>query len=250
MRRSSNSDRRYDADSRTLLSLMERKVFGEISEAEFHFDLDMPDWMTRKPVNPGWKPGEGMNFGIGCHMLDQVLINFGRPTSVTAFYRTLRGVVSETEDSFTMILQYEPASPLIVSVKCNVRSTMRFPLKNFVRGSEGTWVKYGNDVQEDQIFEGLTSDDEAFGVQDEDAWGYLTTRTQVDPAQVQKGKYWEGRIRGLDGSYQQYYHDVARAIRGEIDVVCKPETARDGIRIIELARESAKKGVTLPFDLP
>jgi len=44
-----------------------------------------------------------------------------------------------------------------------------------------------------------------------------------------------------------YYVDVVKAIKGEAKVYCKPEQSRDGIKIIELARESAKKGVTVAW---
>ena len=37
-------------------------------------------------------------------------------------------------------------------------------------------------------------------------------------------------------------------IRGEGELVVRAETARDGLRIIEVARESADKGRTLPFN--
>jgi len=44
-----------------------------------------------------------------------------------------------------------------------------------------------------------------------------------------------------------FYRDLVAAIRGEAEVVVRPEVSRDGIRIIELARESAEKGSTVPF---
>ena len=46
----------------------------------------------------------------------------------------------------------------------------------------------------------------------------------------------------------RYYEDVVKAIRGEAPVVIKPEHARDGLRIIELGRESADQGKTLLLD--
>ena len=102
----------------TLQKLLDSSAMGEITDAEIHYDLDLPSWMAGM-TDPGWTPGEGMNFGIGCHSLDQALHLFGKPKSVTAFYRSLRGVKSETEDTFHMILQYDD-KPLIVHVKTHV----------------------------------------------------------------------------------------------------------------------------------
>ncbi len=56
-----------------------------------------------------------------------------------------------------------------------------------------------------------------------------------------------GKIPSKQGSYLDYYKDLVAAIRGEKELYVKPEESRTGIRIIELARESAKKGVTMPW---
>lgn len=239
--------RRYDSDMQTLIKLHTSNCLGEITEAEIHYDLDLPFWMQNM-TDPGWQPGDGMNFGIGCHSLDQALYLFGQPKSITAFYRTLRGIESKSEDSFSMILQYAN-SPLIVSVKTNVRSTMRYPLKYFIRGNDGTFIKFGDDRQEDQLtLQNMKPGDAGFGVEPEDTWGELTTRKQYSDSQVKQGELWIGRIKSEVSSISNYYDDVVRAIRGEIELVVKPETSRDGIRLIELARRSAEQGVTLPFD--
>ena len=44
-----------------------------------------------------------------------------------------------------------------------------------------------------------------------------------------------------------YYKDVVAAIKGEKEVLVKPEESRMGIRVIELAMESAEKGVTVEW---
>ena len=233
--------RRYDSDMQTLIKLQASKCLGEIHEAEIHYDIDFPFWM-KFMTDPGWQPGDGMNFGIGCHSLDQALHLFGRPKSMTAFYRTLRGIESESEDTFTMVLQYAD-SPLIVHVKTNVRSAMRYPLKYFIRGNDGTFIKFGDDRQEEQLtVENMKPADAGFGVEPEDMWGELTTRTQYSDSQTKKGDFWIGKVKSDVSSIANFYDDVARAIRGEIELVVKPETSRDGIRLIELARQSAKEG--------
>lgn len=199
-------------------------------------------------TDPGWQPGDGMNFGIGCHSLDQALHLFGKPRSVTAFYRTLRGVKSETEDTFTMILQYAN-SPLIVHVKTHVVSKMRQPLKYFIRGTKGTFIKFGDDRQEDQIRGGMKPTDPGFGDEPEANWGELQTVDQVLDYQKKDGDYWVAKVKAENKGIRQYYQDVYRAVRGEIEPVIKAETSLWGIRVIELARESATKQTTLPFDL-
>lgn len=79
---------------------------------------------------------------IGSHTIDQALLLFGRPKSVTGFLRALRGVESEVDDTFTIILQYgPPQQDLLVTIKTNIVSPMPDQLKYFVRGTKGTFVK-------------------------------------------------------------------------------------------------------------
>lgn len=53
-----------------------------------------------------------------------------------------------------------------------------------------------------------------------------------------------GKVPSQPGSYMDYYRDVVKAIRGKGELVVKPEESRMGIRVIELAQQSAKEGRT------
>lgn len=193
-------------------------------------------------------PGQGMLFGIGSHTIDQALVLFGRPATITGFYRSLRGIDSEIDDAFTIILQYggEKRNP-VVTVKTSVVCVMQHPLKFFIRGYDGSFVKYGEDLQESQAAKGIKATEEGFGAESEDTYGLLTTKKKFDGCQKEEGGRWVGKFPSLKGDYVGYYEDLVGAIRGKKELVVKPETARDGLRIIEIARESADKGCTLPF---
>lgn len=78
----------------------------------------------------------------GSHTLDQALLLFGRPKSVVAFLRVLRGIDSQVDDSFTAVLQYDaPQQDLLVTVKTTIVTPMKDQLKYFVRGTKGSFVK-------------------------------------------------------------------------------------------------------------
>lgn len=78
----------------------------------------------------------------GTHSLDQALVLFGRPKSVTGFFRVQRDAESEVEDSFTIILQYDGAQKdLLVTVKTAVVTPMDQQLKQLVRGTKGSFIK-------------------------------------------------------------------------------------------------------------
>lgn len=135
-------NRRYDSDFRTLRQVLDSGKLGEITEFQNHYDVDNPEWV-QKWTSPDLEPGEGMLYGLGTHNLDQTLLLYGKPKSVTAFTRALRRE-SKTDDSFTVVLQYEgKLKNLICTVKTTIVSTlpMEKQLKFMVRGRDGTFIK-------------------------------------------------------------------------------------------------------------
>ncbi|MCJ1295450.1 hypothetical protein MMC34_007013 [Xylographa carneopallida] len=243
-------NRRYDGDFRTISQLMSRRAFGKITECEIHYDADSPAWVS-KWDSPGLIPGEGMLYGLGSHTLDQALQLFGRPHSVTAFLRTLRNIDSETDDAFTVVLQYDGnQKDLLVTVKTTIVSPMERQMKLFVRGTEGSFLKFDEDLQADQVMAGMLSTDSTFGIEDSASYGLLSTVQEYD-AKIQtfdnRSKKYIGKWPTTAGRYLSYYEDVVAAIRGKADLRVKPEQARDVIRLIELARESHKKRVSVPW---
>ena len=245
------ADRRYDSDFRTVQKVVNSGVIGDIHEAAFHYDWDMPGWVAGNGDKP-YRPGAGMMFGIGCHKLDQALALFGRPAKVTGFYRALRpGAGNSTiDDTFTILLHYAPDGPhpnLEVVVKCNALNKMRYQFAYHIRGTKGSFVKFGEDPQEAQVVQQkMKPSDKGYGEESEDIWGELASETKFDGAQGQRGNIYWAKIKSEKGSWGDYYADVAKAVRGAEQVV-KAQTSADGIRIIELARESADKGQTMTF---
>ncbi|KAK3382544.1 hypothetical protein B0T24DRAFT_601946 [Lasiosphaeria ovina] len=241
-------NRRFDSDFLTLDHLLKNDALGEVREAEIHFDLPTPAWIS------GWtkkeySPGEGMAFGLGTHTIDQALVFFGRPSSVTAFLRSNRGVESDVDDTFTIILQYDRQN-LVVTVKTAIVSHLKDQLKYFVRGTKGSYLKFGFCPQEERAIAapGKPATDD-YGVEDERIWGTLTTTAEFDASQRfdPVSKLYIGKYPSLRGWCRGYYENVVAAIRGEQEVCVKPETARDGLRVIELARLSHERGCTIPW---
>jgi predicted dehydrogenase len=106
----------------------------------------------------------------------------------------------------------------------------------------------GEDPQIDQLFAGVKADDSSYGIEPEKYHGELFTKKQSDDSQKQDASgLWSGKVASSQGSYLDYYRDIVAAIRGEKEVVVKPEESRMGIRVVELAMESAEKGVTVQW---
>lgn len=135
------SDRRYDSDFRTLQDLVKSNAFGKITEFENHYDFDFPEWI-KGWSSPDYIPGDGMLYGLGTHSIDQALQLFGLPKSVTGFTRSLRGIESKTDDSFTVILQYEGEHKnLVTTIKTTVVTPQLQQLKFWIRGYKGSFFK-------------------------------------------------------------------------------------------------------------
>ena len=248
-------NRRWDAEFLTLQKLLKQDALGELTDVVIHYDFASPAWIqgwTDRAYTEG--SGEGMMFGLGSHSLDQALQLLGRPSKVTGFIRSLRHdkegnrIVSEVDDTFMIVLEYDGGNgktPVMCTVKTSVVNVVSEPLKLHVRGRNGTFIKYGECVQENQNAAGMKSTDESFGVDDEENWGSLVTSQKVEGAQQEwdeKRQKWIGKVKTERGYWRGLYENVAGAILGREELKVKAEESRDGIRVLELARESARKG--------
>ncbi|KAK4496697.1 hypothetical protein PRZ48_012680 [Zasmidium cellare] len=191
-------NRRWDGEFRTLQHLNQKDALGTITEAEIYYDIDNPPWIHLLSAKD-YTPGAGMLFGLGSHTLDQALVLSGRPKSVTAFLKVLRGI--------------------------------------------------DNDIQERQTLSGMTYEDPKFGVNPEDEYGILTTYGQFDNSQIydEASRKYAGRYPTLNGYNQGYYEMVANSVRRGKPLEVDAKTSRDGIRLMELARESHNKGATIQW---
>lgn len=201
-----------------------------------------------------YTPGTGIMIGIGSHTIDQALQLFGLPSHVTGFYRALRESApgSEIDDSYTIVLRYKNTHPdLEVIISTELISVMPNQLRYFVRGREGSFVKFGEDPQEEQRMGGMALDDPNLGVETEDRWGILNTKVKVDENQtlvkeLWGGDVWTGKVKSERGSGADYYRDLAKALRGG-PLVVDPQQSRDGLKLMELARKSMDEGRTFEF---
>ncbi|TKA79636.1 hypothetical protein B0A55_03424, partial [Friedmanniomyces simplex] len=141
-------------------------------------------------------------------------------------------------DSHTLILQYPNA--LMVTVKAAIVSPETEQLHFWVRGTTGSFKKFGVDVQEDQLKAGLRPGDEGFGVEPESLHGSLTT---VDGEGKMERRVYE--TIGPPKTYLEFYRVFAKALRGEGEVPVRAEEARDCLRVIEAAFLSSREGRTV-----
>ncbi|MDW7670674.1 MAG: oxidoreductase [Bacillota bacterium] len=222
-------NRRYDSDFMTLQQVIASRELGEIRLFESAFDRFRPE------VNlSAWRekqlPGSGILYDLGAHLIDQTVALFGLPVSLYADVQSLRG--GSVDDHFEIVLDYPDMKATLTS-----RPLIKEPLPRFaIHGLKGSFVKYGLDVQEDDLKAGKRRTDNTWGEEPESQWGILNTTSR------------RVTIPSLPGNYYAFYEAVHAHLTGGSPM---PITAQDGknvIRMIELAIESSQTGCKVRFN--
>ncbi|KAK4235300.1 hypothetical protein C8A03DRAFT_46536 [Achaetomium macrosporum] len=240
-------NRRWDSDFLTVRRLIGEGTLGRVIEFETHFDRLRPT----PPAGATWKASMGMAQGggalydLGTHLLDQVFVLFGMPSSVYGRFvrqregRLVKGVEGEADepDSVTAVLSYA-GTGLVVQVRIGVVCVESRQMRFWVRGSKGSYHKTGLDPQEDQLRGGGKATDADFGREEESKYGRLcllgddgTVVDKVCPTVEPE-------------TYVRFYQLFAKAVASgkEEDIPVPATQAAQVLRIIEAVRESAKTG--------
>lgn len=218
-------NRRWDGDFLTVRRLLAEGALGKIAQFESHFDRYRPE--VRQRWREAGGPGSGLWFDLGPHILDQSLQLFGQPDWIQADLAAQRpGALSD--DYFHVVLGYGEMR-VVLHGCCLVSATMpRF----VIHGSEGSFIKFGMDVQEEQLKLGLRPPAANWG---------------LDPEPGQLSRMVEGQSRvqavnGEAGDYGAYYRGVCAAIRGEAGNPVPAVEALAVMALLDLARESDSQG--------
>ncbi len=222
-------NRRWDGDFMTVRKVLSKNLLGRLVSFEIHFDR------YKEEVKEGtWKEervtGAEILYNLGAHLIDQVLLLFGKPGTVWADIGVQRtgGVV---DDYYHLVLGYPG---LHVTLKSSYQ--VREPGPRYIlHGTDGSFLKWGLDPQEAQLKSGKNPSDEDFGLESKKYWGKLNTSVN--------GLHFTGRIESLKGNYMAFYDNIAEVIREGAEPAVQPEQAADVIRIIRAAIQSNEKGI-------
>jgi predicted dehydrogenase len=216
--------RRWDGDFRTVRKIVEAGELGKIVEYECRYDRFRPN------PKPGWRerpaPGSGVLFDLGAHLIDQALVLFGAPQAVTAELLRQRES-SEVDDAFDVFLEYPG-----LRVALRARILAYAPGPHFtVHGTQGSFLKYGMDPQEEILKKGEPVPWGAhWGEDSQEFWGTLS-RVGEAPQ----------RVKTEAGDYRGFYQNLRDGIVEGKPLAVQPDTALQVIRIIELARRASEQ---------
>ena len=220
-------NRRWDADYRTVRRCIQAGLLGRVSTYIARYDRFRPQFRG------GWReqdrPGSGVLFDLGAHLVDQALQLFGLPETVLADVRGQRPDAA-TDDYAHLVLGYGALRAIL-----HAGSLVRLPGPRFeVHGDKGSFVKHGLDPQEEALRLGRRPGEPGWGVEAEARHGTLATDAG--------GLLVTGTLASEPGAYETFYRQMARAVRGEAGVPVRPEEARDTIRVLEAALAASRDG--------
>ncbi|MHB8007222.1 oxidoreductase [Clostridium botulinum] len=229
-------NRRWDSDFRTVKKVIENNLLGEIVEYEAHFDR-FRNYLKENSWKEENHAGSGILYDLGSHLIDQAQCLFGLPKEIFSDLRIQREK-SNIIDNFEVILNYDK---LKVTLKAGM--LVREKGSHFmVLGTKGSFIKYGMDIQEENLKNGLIPKDfKDWGKEPETLWGKINTEVNE--------LHMDGKIESELGDYRSFYKNVYLSILGEEELEVKPIQARNTIRIIELAQKSSEEKMWIKFIL-
>lgn len=228
-------NRRFTSDTRTVKKLIDSGFLGEIKDYESHFDR----YRTDPRPNGAWReqsiPGSGIFYDLGSHLVDQSLWFFGMPEAVTAEINRQRPW-AQADDHFDVRLHYPTFTATLKS-----GMICRIPGPTFMlHGTNGSYVKYGLDVQEATLDSGAIPRGKDWGREPEEIWGTINTE--------HRGVKIQGKVESEPGDYRDYFINLRDAINGNAELAVKPEEARNVMWIIELAFQSSREKRTVTVE--
>jgi scyllo-inositol 2-dehydrogenase (NADP+) len=229
-------DRRWDGDFFTVKKLVASGRLGKIAEYECRYDRFRPEPKANAWRERAGQPGAGVLFDLGPHVIDQALVLFGEPQTITASAFCQRDT-SQVDDSFDVCLEYPELRAM-----GRARIIAFAPGPHFlVHGTGGSFVKFGMDPQEarlrgENIPDGTDWGAE-WGEEPESLWGTLSL---VGEPSV--------KVKTERGDYRGFYANVRDAIEKKTPLDVTPEQALRTMRAVMLAHKSSREKRTVAWE--
>jgi scyllo-inositol 2-dehydrogenase (NADP+) len=224
-------NRRLDGDFIYVTELLRRAELGDVRLFESRWDRFRPQ------VGPGWRnqdvPGAGLLWDLGPHLIDQALCLFGQPDRVSADIARQRSA-AVVDDYFELTLHYGQMRCILSASTLIALPRARFA----VHGMSGSCLTFGVDPLEEALRGSGKPGESALRDRVDSMRG-----VRVDAAGRREELQFEA------GRWEEFYTDVATAIRQGTAPAVDPQQARAGIAIIEQALLSCTRR-TLPSSAP
>lgn len=226
---SSFQNRRWDSDFLSVKAAIVGGLVGRVVHFESHFDRYRPE--VRQRWRESDRPGGGVWFDLGPHLVDQALQLFGLPNRVQASFARQRAG-SLVEDWSHVVLEYSARRIILHAAMLAAGGFHRF----LVHGTEGSVVKRKADRQEAQLIAGMKPGDHGWGVDADDMLFFDGSGTCTER-------------RALPGDQRSFYRSITAALRGEAPNPVTPAQILGVMAVIEAAVFSAHLGAAVELAL-
>jgi scyllo-inositol 2-dehydrogenase (NADP+) len=210
-------NRRFDADFMTVQKVIDSGLLGDIITYEAYYDRYKPILNAKK-----WKeeaaPANGILYDLGSHIIDQVIVLFGKPTAVNG-ETFIQRANSQVVDAFELKMK---ASGVNIRLRSSLMVKEQGP-RYIIHGTKGTYTKYGIDLQEDHLTAGLWPGQVGFGIDPID--GQLVTSY--------KDLELRSSVKTEVGNWMQLFDNLADAIEKGSPMIISKEQIFAQIEIIE-----------------
>jgi len=210
-------NRRWDGDFLTVKNVLESGGLGRVVHFESHFDRYRP--LVRDRWREDAKPGGGLWYDLGSHLLDQTLRLFGAPDSWTVDLARQRDG-SRAHDWFHAVLRWGEMRAILHAAVMVPAIGPRF----LIHGTRASLTTRGLDPQEDAMRDGLRPGRPNWRSTGNAA--ELVTRGADDEAVI-------STIPAISGDYLAYYIAIRDAIRTGAPNPVRPEEAVEVVAMIE-----------------
>lgn len=225
-------NRRWDNDFLTARHCIESGMLGAINTYQTQFDRYRPNPVQRWRESD--QPGSGTLYDLGSHLIDQALVLFGTPDTVSGDVCAQRAGAAGP-DYFHLVLAYGSKRVILHSGAIVSQPGPRVQ----VHGSAGSYVKYGLDPQEDALRAGRIPGDAQWGREPEADYGQVTLQRH--------GELVTEKLESLPGSYQSFYQGMVDAIAAGLPVPVSAAEALNVIKVIEYAMQSSRERRVIAF---
>lgn len=220
-------NRRFDGDYLTVRKLMSEGRLGDVRWAEMA-------WQGFRAWG-GWRGvaamGGGKLYDLGAHLIDQCNMIF--PSAITSVYCRMHHDHGQTdvESEALVVITYADGQTAV----CDFSSLAAISKPRFyVRGTGGTFCKYGLDPQE----AAMTAGDIDSAVEPEANYG-----------RFHDGET-ETKIPTLPGRWRNYYENIADVLTGDAEPTVTALQLRREMAVIDAAFASARSGKVIELDIP
>jgi scyllo-inositol 2-dehydrogenase (NADP+) len=218
-------NRRWDGDFLTLSDLLTHEVLGSVHRFESRFERWRPDVSRAWRESPDPEDAGGVLYDLGSHLVDQALVLFGPVESVYAELRNVRAGARVDDDAFLALVH---RSGTVSHLWASLVAAGPAPRLR-VLGSAGSFVKFGLDVQERRLRQGMDPGSADWGSEAEEHWGRLYADVE------------SRTVATTPGRYPRFYELVADALLRGGPMPVEIEDAIATLRVIEAAQASSRQ---------